>query len=225
MDIVVKKYNEVYVKIHTNKGIEVEIQEQFSFFAQNYKFQPKYKAGIWNGKINLYNRSNKNLYKGLLTRLVAFANERGYSIDVGDELIKQDLPVSEVQSFLKEIKTKYEPRDYQLEAIKHCLDNTRATAISPTASGKSFIIYSLIRWLNCRTLLIVPRIALTNQMEKDFIDYTQDGWDCKKNIGKIFGGQDKNMTSQVIISTWQSIYKMPREWFEQFECVICDEVH
>lgn len=225
MDIVVKKFNEVYVKVFTNKGIEVEIQEQFSFFAQNYKFQPKFKAGIWNGKINLYNRASKALYKGLLTRLVAFADERGYTIDVGDQLYSEDIDVSEIKSFLKEIKTKYEPRDYQLDAIKHCLDNVRATAISPTASGKSFIIYSLIRWLNCRTLLIVPRIALTNQMEGDFIDYTKDDWDCSQNIGKIYGGQDKNKKNQVIITTWQSIHDLPRSWFDQFECVICDEVH
>ena len=225
MDIVVKKYNEVYVKVFTNKGIEVEIQDHFSFFAQNYKFQPKFKSGTWDGKIKLYNRKDKSIYKGLLTRLVDFANDRGYSIDVGDQLEKENLDVEDIKSFLSEIKTKYEPRDYQLDAIKHCLDNVRATAISPTASGKSFIIYSLIRWLNCRTLLIVPRIALTNQMEKDFIDYTQDNWDCSQNIGKIYGGQDKNKKSQVIITTWQSVYDMPKSWFDQFECVICDEVH
>lgn len=225
MDINVKKHNEVYVKIYTNKGIELEIQQHFSFYAQNYKFLPKYKAGIWDGKIYLYNRKSKDFYKGLLNRLEKFAIDRGYTIDLDDEIVHEDVDISDIKEFLKDIKTKHEPRDYQLDAIKFCLDNGRATAVCPTASGKSFIIYSLIRWLNVPTLLIVPRIALTNQMEKDFVDYTQDDWDCEKNIVKIYGGQDKNKKGMVTVSTWQSIFNMPPEWFDKFECVICDEVH
>jgi superfamily II DNA or RNA helicase len=59
-------------------------------------------------------------------------------------------------------------------------------------------------------------------MYGDFKDY---GWNVEKYCHKIFAGQDKHSDKKVIISTWQSIYKMPREYWDQFGVVIGDECH
>jgi superfamily II DNA or RNA helicase len=64
-------------------------------------------------------------------------------------------------------------------------------------------------------------------MDSDFFDYSsQDSsWSCKKYIHKISAGVDKDTNKQIVVSTWQSIYKLPREWFDQFDAIVFDECH
>jgi superfamily II DNA or RNA helicase len=64
-------------------------------------------------------------------------------------------------------------------------------------------------------------------MDSDFFDYSKadTSWSCKKYIHKISAGADKDTNKQIIVSTWQSIYKLPRVWFDQFDAVIFDECH
>ena len=89
-------------------------------------------------------------------------------------------------------------------------------------SGKSLIIYLLSRFYNLRTLIIVPTTSLIHQMASDFLSY---GYSDPDNIHKIYQGQDKNTKSQYVISTWQSIFKQSKDWFNQFDVVIGDEAH
>jgi superfamily II DNA or RNA helicase len=44
-------------------------------------------------------------------------------------------------------------------------------------------------------------------------------------IYKIQGGVDKNTEHPIVISTWQSLIKLPKEWFSQFGVVLGDEAH
>ena len=44
-------------------------------------------------------------------------------------------------------------------------------------------------------------------------------------VHKIKGGTEKYVSSPVIISTWQSIYKEPTKFFERFDVIIGDEAH
>ena len=72
------------------------------------------------------------------------------------------------------------------------------------------------------TLIIVPTTSLVEQMYKDFIEY---GWDADTHCHKIYAGKDLLSQKPVIISTWQSIYKLPKTWFQKFDVVIGDEAH
>jgi superfamily II DNA or RNA helicase len=58
-------------------------------------------------------------------------------------------------------------------------------------------------------------------MYSDFLDY---GY-VESKMQKIYQGHSREITKEVTISTWQSLYKMPRKYFEQFGCIIGDEVH
>jgi superfamily II DNA or RNA helicase len=120
----------------------------------------------------------------------------------------------------------FKPRDYQYDAIVHGIENKRAILLSPTGSGKSFIIYLMARWYlenhDKKLLLIVPTTSLVEQMYKDFSDY---GYDVETNCHRIYSGKDKETECPLVISTWQSIYKLGPPWFQQFGCVIGDEVH
>ena len=87
------------------------------------------------------------------------------------------------------------------------------------------MIYSIVRYFvekGKNTLIIVPTTSLVENMYKDFEDY---GWDVGSFCHKIYAGKERETNSQVIITTWQSIYKLPRKYFERFSVVIGDEAH
>ena len=59
--------------------------------------------------------------------------------------------------------------------------------LSPTVSGKSLIIYTLVRYyhlMNLKTLILVPTTSLVEQMYSDFIDY---GWK-DEYIHRVYAG-------------------------------------
>jgi superfamily II DNA or RNA helicase len=222
-NIVISKVNEVYVKVHCERGEAMEISEYFTFFVPGYKFMPAFRNKIWDGKIRLFNMQNHEIYYGLLPYIENFCNERGYTFSCDNTMPGADeFSAEEAMSFIDTLGLPFLPRDYQLKAFLYAVRNRRGLLLSPTASGKSLIIYLLARYLNTKTLIIVPTISLVAQLTKDFKDY---GFDSDEHVHQIFAGSAKHTDKQIVISTWQSIYKMPKEWFDQFDVVIGDEAH
>tara|TARA_Y100000004_G_scaffold188958_1_gene243890 strand:- start:3282 stop:4736 length:1455 start_codon:yes stop_codon:yes gene_type:complete len=231
-DIVIKKKNEVYVTIAGAPHIHHELSDYFSFEVPEAKFlkrNPRYK--YWDGMIRLYSPGTGELYGGLLDHLNEWAYERAYT--VGYEQNDWYGQVSETNDFvsLEGVKvfmdkiSNVPPRDYQYKAVYEALKNNRKLLLSPTGSGKSLMIYSLVRYYcatNKKTLIIVPTTSLVEQMVNDFKEY---GWDADAHVHKIYSGKDKNTDKEVIISTWQSIYKFPKRYFDDIDCVIGDEAH
>lgn len=113
-----------------------------------------------------------------------------------------------------------------IESMKY----PKGLTVSPTGSGKSLSIYLQVQYLkfknpNTKILCLFPTTTLIEQMYDDFEDYSNI--DQKNNIQKIysFKGSTKNVEKGIIFSTWQSIYKQSKDYFEQFDAVIVDEVH
>lgn len=234
--VVAKKVNEVYIQLLCEDSIKEELSEFFSFYAHNYQFSPLYKKRVWNGKVYLYSKKRSYLYAGLLAYLKNFCAERSLELHIDPELQKtNDISIEKLQEFatilkLRSLGKPIDVRDYQLNAFHKSIKNKRVLLISPTASGKSLIIYLITRFvlgMGCkRGLLIVPTISLVEQMYGDFKDYsTENKWDVDSNVQKIYQGQDKNITKSLTISTWQSIHEFPKSFFEQFDFVIGDEAH
>ena len=218
--------DEVYIKLDCDRGTAQELSDYFTFEVPGAKFMPSYRNKVWDGKIRLFNTMNYTIYKGLLGRIKQFCENRDYELVVDPSIIEiNDIPLNELEDFLK---GKYEPRDYQLRAVAYALRHNRALILSPTASGKSFIIYCIIKYLLAngqnRVLLIVPTTSLVSQMNTDFIEYSENQQFYYTHL--IMEGQHKNNDeAQIFISTWQSIYKQPKKWFDQFDVVIGDEAH
>ena len=229
--IIIEKKNEVYITIDCESDIQREISEFFTFYVPGYKFMPAFRTRMWDGKIRLFSQKTKEIYFGLYPYIKAFAEERGYNIVAAKDVeIDNKVDKEVVTKFSNSLGQKFEARDYQIDAIYHSLKRNRALLVSPTASGKSFIIYSLIRYYshlikndtNNRTLLIVPTTSLVEQMYTDFESY---GWNVKKYCHRLYSGYSNQTDKKVLISTWQSLYKLPREYFKQFGCVFGDEAH
>ena len=236
IDIVVSKKDEVYAKITCERHIAKELSEFFTFYVPGYQFTPAFKNKIWDGKIRLYNLTSSVLYLGLLKYLEQFCEEREYSFEYRDDVDCEDeFSTYHAEKFAQSLNlssrgVSIQAKDYQLNALVHVMQRRRALLISPTASGKSLMIYMIFRQLmdfqNLKGLIIVPNTSLVEQLFSDFVDYAANNdFSVDDNVHRIYEGKSKYSDKKLIISTWQSIYKMPPEWFEQFDYVIGDEAH
>jgi len=227
-DLVITKKDEVYAKIMCEKHFARELSEYFTFFVPGYQFVPAYRNKIWDGKIRLFILLNQTIYLGLLPYVEVFCKERGYTISYEDPRpdIEDEFSVYHAKKFIDTLNIPFEVRDYQIEAFIHAMQKRRTLLISPTASGKSLIIYLLVRQLidyqGLKGLIIVPTTSLVEQLFKDFEDY---GWDSDNHVHRIYQGKDKVTDKPLTISTWQSLYQMPKEYFEKFDYIFGDEAH
>lgn len=212
-------------------SVRNELSEYFSFYVPGYKYMPAYKNRMWDGKIKMYNNLTCEINVGLFHKVVKFAHDRGYALDVkpskyGYPGFTNKIDHQGLVKFFSSIGTPFEMRDYQYKAVTHAIENKRTVLLSPTGSGKSFIIYNLLRWYlenhEKSVLVIVPTTSLVEQMYKDFSDY---GYDVENECHIIYSGKDKTTKKRVIISTWQSIHRLKADWFEQFGCIFGDECH
>jgi len=230
-DVHLKFIDRVHVKVCAEPSTIMELSDAFTFFADGYKFNPKYRARMWDGKIRLINNLSGTCYAGLAQRIKKFCDSRGYSFSFDDELFYENISEHELKEFIASlgIPEKYQSRDYQLDSILKCLRSTRRTLVSPTSSGKSFMIYVIMRWYQQfahKGLIIVPTIGLVTQMESDFRDYGFTG-KIHTSIGGLLKSDD--IDADLVITTWQSLNngktRMPKNWYQQFGAVFGDEAH
>lgn len=231
-DVHLEFLNTAYMKIRTEPGILMELCEHFTFFAENYKFNPRFKNRMWDGKIRLINRLTGACYAGLAQRIKKFCDDRQYTFSFDDQFAYDNVSVKEVRDFMEtlDLPDWLEIRDYQVDAIVKCLRSRRRTLLSPTSSGKSFMIYVINEWYrrkyNTKSLIIVPTIGLVQQMQSDFVSYGFKGSIHTSTEGLL---KDNDIKSHIVITTWQSLdngkKKMPKEWFDQFRVAFGDEAH
>lgn len=221
--VIVTNEDEVYVKIHCDDSIAYELNSHFEFKVPGAEFTPQYRSRLWNGKVYLFSLKTRKIYRGLVPYINKFCVDRNYEFVYDNEVYDEEFSIKEAEEFIKKLNLPVEPRDYQIDAFVHAIRSRRALLLSPTASGKSLIIYLITRYLNeSKCLIIVPNISLVTQLASDFADY---GLDADKYVHRIFAGQDKITNKPITISTWQSLYKLPKKYFEKFGLVIGDEAH
>jgi len=227
----ISKKNEVNLQVKSEAHVYYELSDYFTFDVPGAKFMPQYRNKYWDGKIRLFSNHTGEIYVGLLDKLIQFCEDHNYTYEFKDNeyyglpFQTNDLISKEgVKDYMHSI-CKHVPRDYQIEGVYDALKHNRKLLISPTASGKSLMIYAIVRYYvekKQSILIVVPTTSLVEQMYKDFGDY---GWDVGSFCHKIYAGKERETDSQVIITTWQSIYKLPRKYFERFSVVIGDEAH
>ena len=229
MSVSLEKFNEVYLRVKCEPSVAKELSEFFTFEVPNAKFMPSVRNRLWDGRVRLFSPATGKIYLGLLPYVRRFLAENGYKIEYGEGIvpprtIEKDLTVKYVRSLQKK---GFKARGYQIDAIHNILESNRGLILSPTGSGKSFIIYVLTRYYvqkfeNKKILIVVPTTSLVEQMYNDFADY---GWFPDEHCHKLYAGSDKNTSKEVVISTWQSIYKLDKRYFSQFGAGFVDECH
>ena len=226
-NIIVDKLNDVYIRIDADASIRRELSDYFSFEVPGYKFTPQFRNRVWDGKIRLYSYATGQMYVGLYPYLKDWCNKKSvHIVESSDILTHSNVTAADIDGMIEEYDLSIKPRDYQIEAYKFAIEHERGMVISPTASGKSLIIYMLCRhymnMINNNILIIVPTTSLVEQLYKDFKDY---GYNVEKNVSRKYHGYDIDDDKRIVISTWQSLYKMPKKFFEDYGAVIGDEAH
>ena len=228
MSVIIEKFNEVYIRIRCEPSIAQELGQFFTFEVPNAKFMPSVRRRIWDGKIRLFSPGTGKIYFGLLPYVCKFLKEQGHKVQLSEDFVPKKVDKNLTKKFIRSIeKGKFRARDYQIEAIHNILEHDRGLILSPTGSGKSFIVYALVRYYvqkfeEKKILIVVPTTSLVEQMYSDFADY---GWFPDTYCHRLYAGSNKNTDKEVVISTWQSIYKLPKGYFNQFGAVFVDEAH
>ena len=234
-DLTITKKNDVYLKVECDPSIAQELHSHFSFEVPGAKFHPMYRNRVWDGQVHLFSLFTNEVYVGLKPYVEYFAKENGYDVDDSKFEVTADQASKEnIKQFIDSLKLTsnnkpIQVRDYQLEAIYNGINDGRRLLLSPTGSGKSLIIYVLLRWheqFGRKQLIIVPTTSLVEQLYSDFQDYSSaNGWKASYNCYRIYGTVDKNSDMPITISTWQSLYKLPKQYFKDYKVVYGDECH
>lgn len=241
-NVVIQKIDETYIRVTcAEPWMEYDISEKFTFDAPDMQFDPRVRSGKWDGKIRLYNRKTKTLYLGLFFQLLEVINELKWTYEVVGEspIVVQDLSKDDILASIDIIKPHSDgkpitPFDYQINAVHYMLSMSRSTCLAATSAGKSLIIYIAIRIYQMllessdRIIIIVPNVQLVEQMYSDFLDYssyTGSDWHVHHHCQRIHGKYSKSMTNQIVITTWQSLSKMPRHIVNEAAAIFVDEVH
>ena len=156
MDLLIRKKNEVYLKVEAEPHLHKEAADFFTFEIPSAKYMQKtrrYRG--WDGKVRLYSPATGEIYCGLVDYLTDWAKGRGYHYQFEEsqyfghpkdqnDLVTPQSVVGFVQAL--GLPSGIKVRDYQYSAIYECLRYNRRLLLSPTASGKSLMIYSLVRF-------------------------------------------------------------------------------
>ena len=228
--LIIDKVNEVYLKIEAEADIRRELGEYFTFEVPGFKFMPQYRNRVWDGKIRLFSYATGKIYAGLYPYIINWCKENDVQIVDGSKIQDTKVDDNKLDDLIKALKLPHEVRNYQRDAFRYSVEKNRCLLVSPTASGKSLIIYlmlifNLLRLKDTKQdkiLIIVPTTSLVEQLFKDFKDY---GYNSERNVHRIYQGHEKETNKRVVISTWQSVYNLPKKWFSDFGMIIGDEAH
>lgn len=226
-DLIIKKLNEAYLRVTCERHIAQELNEFFSFRVPGYQFMPAFRNKIWDGFLRLYSLRDNTLYHGLFSHLLRFCEERSYTYEADSEIIiTNELSLVEAKEFIDTLNIPLEIRDYQLQSFVQTIRNRRSLILSPTGSGKTVTAYLIVRYLQSigckRGLVLTPSVSLVEQLYKDFKSY---GYNAEENCHRLYSGMEKVHDKFLLVSTWQSVFRNPPEYFEQFDFIITDECH
>ena len=238
-ELIITNIDSVNIHIECDKSTAKELSDFFTFKVPGHEYMPAFRNKLWDGQIKLYNIYKQTIYKGLYDYVIKFAKDRNYKIVEPEPInVRKSIQPEHIQKFIDEHLKPFAggesitAHQHQIEAVTHAINHDRCLLLSPTGSGKSLIIYALIRYYldrippNKKVLIIVPTTSLVRQMLSDFTEYSSnDKWKAENNCHCVFAGKDKISKKRVIISTWQSIYKLGTDYFDNFEAVFGDECH
>jgi len=134
------------------------------YFPDGYQHMPKYRSGVWDGRIRLL-RKNGMFPGGLSERVTAALCKEGVDVSFAD---RSDPPWTEPQ--LAEGRNLTVLRPYQLEALQRAQDARRGVFEAATGTGKTEIMAELIRRLQGRALILVAQTDLAWQTIERFAD-------------------------------------------------------
>jgi hypothetical protein len=200
MNIKIYKKNESILTVQCNSTISKELYHFFSCMSSNYKFDPRYKSGIWDGKLHFFSIATNEISIGLYDKIFDFARKGSYTVET---TFKNENVISREQfqkfiNYLKITNANGEPMTpypYQFEAAYEACCRKQINVHISTAGGKSLVIYIICRFLEMqkkRVLIVVPQTQLCSQLFSDFIEYSiESEYKTQDNMNILYSDSGK----------------------------------
>jgi superfamily II DNA or RNA helicase len=174
-----------------------QLKNIFTPYVKNYRFMPRFKMGIWNGKMDYFKNGIMNI--GLWKSIYDVCEEYGYKFKIENKdlfpknhELKKDDVVKFCEEFYKNHRLadkkdkdgnviekggKFMPYDHQIDAIYRLLKYKLGLVEIATAGGKSLVLATMVFYIlkninpEAKFLFVVPNISLVTQLYDDFLDY------------------------------------------------------
>ena len=199
--------------------------EEYSAFAPNYYFNPKYKLGTWDGKIRYFFRTGKT-YVQLLDEIIPRVIQLGYKVKLVDkrnsELVHPPAITANYFHHIIEPDSgePWEVRNYQIAMVNSLIDYGCGVGIAGTGAGKTSMCAALAlkyeQAAGMRSIIIVPDKNLTEQTTSEYAFFELD-------VGE-YSGDRKDVDHTHVVSTWQALKNNP-SLIRTFQVMIIDECH
>ena len=201
------------------------LSEVFAVYAKDYRYQAKFKLGVWDGKIRFCDKQGRTYVK-LLPEVVQFLRQNDYGINLVDDRRDFDLTIPKInKNYLKDKGVRDEDGelvvlgDHQVRGV-NALTEKHGIFEGGTGAGKTMMTAVLCMLyeenLNFKCITIVPTSDLIDQTYEEL---KMTGVD----VGR-YSGDVKDINHQHLVSTWQSLQNN-KGLIGQFHVVIVDECH
>jgi superfamily II DNA or RNA helicase len=197
--------------------------EEYSKFAPNYFFNPKFKLGSWDGRISYFHKTGKT-YVNLLETLIPTIIGLKYAVNIEDKRTSVPIFPEPINADFfsnvinEETESPWSMRDYQVNLVNSLITNGGGIGICGTGGGKTScaaaiaLIYE--RAADLRSIIIVPDKNLSDQTVQEYEFFGVD-------VGE-YSGERKDLNHKHVVSTWQSLQNNPTI-IQSFDVVIVDE--
>lgn len=257
MAVVIDKIDNTYAKVvwlgrDANESTYANplsfLDGSYAIHPPNFQYDPRFKNRKftrYDGKVHLFKKEIGLLPLGLINEAVELLNINSFNVKISNSISlsfnNDRYDESSIDRFIEEFSNKkFKPYYYQIDALKSAIKNKRVLFESPTGSGKSLIIYLIVRYLmwlhkneDFKFLIMVPSITLVGQIFRDFkVDYGWNNLDNKVGLYHSDGLPSEylkeTLTKQIMISTYQSVKEIQNknpEFTSNFNFVLLDEAH
>lgn len=222
----IEAVNEARIHLDGPQDFIQYLRDTLTFEAPNAAFMRRRGGRYrhWDGRIRLLDTRNNTTFSGLAWRIASMAKEHGLDVAIDERFKPHSVTREVVVEFMRGLELPFQPHEHQVDAVEASVRTGRCLLVSPTASGKSLIAYTLHRWYGGKTLIIVPTVGLVEQMAKDFASYGFDG-EVRRVHSHAGASDDSDADAPVTVTTWQSAHAESPDALRGFDIVIGDEAH
>jgi len=142
-----------------------KLDDNLSYFPLGYEFSPKWKLGLWDGKIRLLN-NNLTFAAGLAQRVQEFFEDKGVSMPIYD----RNKPIKRTPIDISEnlIEIGKSPREYQQRATFTALKEKRGIIRIATGGGKTLVAAMVVAEVGGTAIIYVIGKDLLHQFHGFF---------------------------------------------------------
>lgn len=204
----------------------------------NWKFKKKKMRhnSAWDGYVSFFYK-NRFIPLGLWKEVIEICKKFNfnYTIENSKDIIDKTINKEKFEKFCYDLLKGHPyitPYPYQIESAYKILKHRNCLAELATSAGKSLIFYMVFSWLrknkmnkDDKFLVIVPNISLVDQLASDIEDDYNQNNQVDIRIQQIYSGKKISKNKNLVIGTYQSLVKKPKDYFEDFIGVCIDESH